>query len=155
MKRRLSSQIRSAKFLFLLIGLGLVYVLINSLIEETANQESMIVMVLVVILCGTLYYLFDQAKTVEFDHEFMYVTGKTGEETVPLKDVYKIKLTMTKINNRSMWKIGYYDQWGAEKSVRILPRWLHKEFDEFKRLVQGANKDVKIQNWSHSFDLDQ
>jgi len=102
-----------------------------------------------------LYFLFDQARTVEFDNKFMYVTGKTGEEKVALKDVYKIKLTMTEINNRSMWKIGYYDQKKTAKTVRILPRLFHKHFNEFKNLAQAANKKVKIPNWSHSFDFDQ
>jgi len=155
MKKRLSSHIRPARFLFLLVGLGLGYVLFNSLMKGTTDQESMIVMSVFLLACVILYYLFDQAKTVEFDNDYMYIKGKTGEETIPLKDVHKIKLTMTKINNRSMWKIGYKNQWGTEKSVRILPRWLHSEFDEFKTLVQAANKNVNIQNWSHSFDLDQ
>ena len=155
MKRRISSHIRWSKFLFLAIGIGLLFGLINSLTEDIVNQENSMVMLGFLIICGILYYLLDRAKTVEFDNAFMYVTGKTGNEKIALKEVFKIKLTMTEINNRSMWKIGYYDQMGTEKSVRILPRWLDSNFDEFKKLVQAANNKVKIQNWSHSFDFDQ
>ena len=112
-------------------------------------------MLLFLIICGVFYYLLDKSKTVEFDSEFMYISGKNGEEKVALKNIHKIKLTMTKVNSRNMWKIGYYDQNRSEKSVRILPRWLHKHFDEFKSLVKKENDNVKVQNWSHSFDFDQ
>jgi ribosomal protein L31E len=69
--------------------------------------------------------------------------------------VYKIKLTMIEINKNNMWKIGYYDNNRIKKSVRILPRFLNKHFDEFTIQVKIANKNVNIQNWSHSLDLDQ
>lgn len=54
-----------------------------------------------------------------------------------------------------MRKIGYLDQKGIEKSVRIFPRWFLQYFNEFQKQVQSANPSVKIQNWSHTFDFDQ
>jgi ribosomal protein L31E len=119
---------------------------------DTKNTS---IIVLFLIISAVLYYLFDVSKTVEFDNDFMYIKGKSGEEKIPLKNVYKIKLTMIEINKNNMWKIGYYDNNRIKKSVRILPRFLNKHFDEFTIQVKIANKNVNIQNWSHSLDLDQ
>ena len=156
MKYRISSHIRWIKYLFLAIGIGLLLELTtNTLLSDDANDESTIVMILFLIICGVLYHLFNLAKTIEFDHEFMYISGKNGEEKVALQNIHKIKLTMTKINNRSMWKIGYYDQQKTKKTVRFSPRLYYNHFDEFKNLVKKENNQVTIQNWSHSFDFDQ
>ncbi|HWJ28210.1 MAG TPA: hypothetical protein VNS32_16825, partial [Flavisolibacter sp.] len=95
------------------------------------------------------------AKTVEFDKDNMYVTDRRNEVSLPLKNVYKIKLTMTRINNRHLWKIGYYNNEGEAKAVRILPGRFYKYFNEFEEAVKKANPDVKISNWTWSFDLDQ
>jgi len=155
MKRRISSHIRWIRFLFVAVGLALIYSFTSSLIDNNIDQEEAIVELGFLIVCVGVYYLIDKAKVVEFDHNFMYLTGKAGEEKIPLKEIYNIKLTMTEINNRNMWKIDYFDNDGAEKSVRILPRWSHKHLDEFKDYVKAANKDAKIKNWTHSFDFDQ
>ena len=155
MRTRISSHIRWARFLFLLAAIGFLTWIIMSLVEESIHQDGIPVMLMAMLICGLLYYFFDLAKAVEYDSDFMYVKGKSGEEKIPLKDIYKIKLTMIQINKRNLWKISYYDERRVEKSVRILPRFMHVRFDEFKDRVRIANKNVKIKNWSHSFDLDQ
>lgn len=153
MRNRISTNIRLARFLFVALGIGLLFDLTYTIFKNDYDQEKIIVEIVFLIINSILYYLFDKAKTVEFDDDFMYVTGKAGEEKIPLKDIYKIKLTLAEINDRNMWKIGYYDNSQNEKIVRILPAY--PQFDNFKKGVMAANKDLKIRNWSHSFDIDQ
>jgi len=155
MRKRISRKLRGARFLFIAIGTIFLITLPISLSKETINEEHVIVQIAFLIICAVLYYLFDKAKVVEFDSGYMYITGKNSREKIPLKNVYKIKLTMIRINNRSMWKIGYYDALNIQKSVRILPKWFNKHFDEFVDSVKAVNKDLSYKSWSHSFDFDQ
>lgn len=141
--------------MFIILGIFLLFLLGNSLSKQVIDYESVIVQLVFLSISIILYFLFDKAKTVEFDTNYMYVSGKGEEERILLSDVFKIKLTMTKINNRSMWKISYYDVNKAQKSVRVLPRWFYENFNEFKAAVKSANEDVTIKNFSHSFDFDQ
>ena len=83
----------------------------------------------------------------------MIITLNANIEIIPLIDVQNIKLTMTRINYRSLWKIKYIDNNGIQKSVRILPD--SKNFGRFKENIKRINPDVEINNWSHSFDFDQ
>tara|TARA_R110000868_G_scaffold391722_1_gene661979 strand:+ start:274 stop:741 length:468 start_codon:yes stop_codon:yes gene_type:complete len=155
MKKRISSNIRWARFLFILFGFIFLTALIITLAKDSIHQDAVIAESIFLIICPILYYLFDKAKTVEFDKDFMYVTSKNKKEKIPLKMIYKIKLTMTEINNRSMWKISYYDENNISKSVRILPRWFYQDFYEFKDAVIAVNKNLIYKSYSHSFDIDQ
>lgn len=155
MRYRISSDTRTTKYLFLAIGIGLVVVIINSLGEENFNPKDLIGYFAFLLPCALFYYFFDRTKTVEYDNQFMYVIWKNEEEKVALRNIIQIKLTMTSINDRSLWKISYHDQSGAKKSVRFLPKWFHQHFEQFKSLVQKENKKVVIQNWASSLDFDQ
>ena len=155
MKKRISTNIRWARFLFIVLSTILTIALSVTLSNDLIDQEAVLVLTIFLIICPILYYLFDKAKTVEFDKEFMYITDKKEIVKVPLRRVFKIQLTMTQINKRNMWKISYYDKNNSQKSVRILPKLFYKDFYEFKDLVQQINKDLEFKNSSHSFDFDQ
>ena len=155
MRKRVSSNIRDFRFLFPFIGLLIIAQIIHAGVINRYDRQVVIVEIVVLFACVGLYFLFDHAKNVEFDQDFMYVMHRSGEEIIPLKDVNRIKYTMTQINNKNMWLIGYYDKNKVEQSVRILPRWFYRHFDEFKNCVRAANNEVKIKNYSHSFDIDQ
>lgn len=93
-----------------------------------------------------------------FDSENLYLLRHTGTETIPLATIYKIKLTMTSMDNHSVWKIGYRDASNQEKAVRVLPRYygfFRSRMTDFKEAVKQQNPTVTITNWSHSFDFDQ
>ena len=137
------------------IGLVLLLSVLIQLTQPFSNEKALPVKLFAFSICALLYYLFDCARIVEFDSENMYLIRKKDEEIVPLKNVYKIKLTMTRINNHNFWKIGYVDDFGIKRAVRILPGWPRKYFDDFKEQVKSANPEVRITNWSWSFDLDQ
>ena len=155
MRHRISSHIRWGRYLCLAVMLGLMYGLVSTYSDDSVEPEAKVVMSFFLIGAGVLYWAFDVAKTVEYDMNYMYIKGKSEEERIALKDIYQIKLTTIRINNRSMWKISYYTPARSRKSVRILPRLFQEGFDEFKDYVRTANKDVKIKSWSHSFDFDQ
>lgn len=155
MRIRISRDLRMIRFLFVVLFVVTFFLLIYSLLAEELNQETILIEFIFLVFFCVLYYLFDKAKTVEFGEEFMYINGKKGEEIVLLKDICKIKITMTEINDVNLWKISYYSYEGVIQSVRILPRFIDNSFDRFKSSVKIANEAVVIQNWSHSFDLDQ
>ena len=155
MRHRISSNIRWIRFLFTAIGLVILFDIMSSIIEDNFDNEKIIIEFVFIIACFGLSYLFNKAKIVEFDNNFMYIRSKTFEEKIPLKNVYKIKMTMTKINKQNMWKIGYYEKDQVEKSIRILPRFFSKDFEEFKNIVKIKNRNVELQNWSYSLDFDQ
>jgi hypothetical protein len=155
LKKRISQDIRWIRFVFIAPGAAALYGHIKSIIDKGITLEGTIITLMILTISVLVYLLLDHARKVEFDKDFMYLTGKTLTEKIPLENVVKIKLTKTKLNNQNMWKIAYLDQKGKEKSVRVLPRWFDQHFDEFKKQVQNANPSAKIQNWSHPFDFDQ
>lgn len=154
MKKRISRNLRIGRYLFIVLGIIFSAALFYSLSVEFIDLEEIIVEAIFLSICLLLYYLFDHAKTVEFDHNHMYVSGKKEKEKIPLEKVFKIKLTMTEINKRNMWKISYYDKNNDKKAVRILPRSFYKHFNEFKDAVQAVNKDLIYKSYSHSLDFD-
>ncbi|WP_276481083.1 hypothetical protein [Paraflavitalea pollutisoli] len=146
---QISSNLRSGRYIALLVGLVALFILIRSW-EET---QTVIVCGVLVAIAGFLYYLHDKAKTVEFDEGSMYISRKDVTETVPLAAIYSIKLTMTQVNDRNLWKIKYLNSNGEKSAVRFLPR--RDAFEAFKKAVQEKNGSVDIKNWSHSLDFDQ
>ena len=145
----ISRDLNSGKYIVLVIGLILAIVLfINHNDKETVSAALSFLAIAIL-----LYYLLNKAKKVEFDEKNMIITLNANIEIIPLIDVQNIKLTMTRINYRSLWKIKYIDNNGIQKSVRILPD--SKNFERFKENVKRINPDVEINNWSHSFDFNQ
>ena len=145
----ISRDLNSGKYIVLVIGLILAIVLfINHNDKETVSAVLSLLAIAIL-----LYYLLNKAKKVEFDEKNMIITLNANIEIIPLIDVQNIKLTMTRINYRSLWKIKYIDNNGIQKSVRILPD--SKNFGRFKENIKRINPDVEINNWSHSFDFDQ
>ena len=154
-KRRISAHIRWMRFIFAPLGAYFIYLFFKHLIESHIDSEAFISSFIFSLISIGLYYFFNTAKTVEFDENHMYVRDKEKkEEKIPLNRIYKIKLTMIEINNKSLWKIYYYNENQVETSVKILPRWMNLNFNKFKDAVKTANKDAEIRNWSHSFDFD-
>jgi hypothetical protein len=89
-----------------------------------------------------------------FDTENWYLHRTTSTETVPLKQVQRIKFTLTEIAGASVWKISYRRPDGQLHSLRLLPIWLGR-MAEFREAVQQQNSQVDIVTFSHSFDFDQ
>lgn len=154
-RHRISSNLRVGRYVMLAVAILLLLILVSAFIGQVFKQDQAIGAMVGLIVAGILYYLFDHSKTVEYNQAFMFISGKTGTKEIPLKQIFKIKRTMTQINDRSMWKIKYLDDAGQEQSVRILPKVFGEGFREFKATVKSVNRKVEIQNWSHSFDFDQ
>ena len=146
---RISRSLEAGKYVMLVIGLVLITVLF--FLNEDTN--TLITCAIFLVISGVLYYLFSNAKTVEFDEVNMFISNKKGNEVIPLTNIFRIKLTMTQINNDNFWKIKYTGEQGEKLAVRILPK--RDTFEVFKRVVREKSPSVEIKNWSHSFDLDQ
>lgn len=111
---------------------------------------------LVFFFCSLLFFLIvNSTSIVEFDDKNMYIKKYEKIEIVPLKNIKKIKLTLTTLNERNLWKISYLDKKGVVKNIRMIPRIWYQNFSKFKKEVQNSNHNVEIINWSHSFDIDQ
>jgi len=151
MRQRISTNLRWNRFIFVVLGLYLPYVILTAVEPKNINVEIILVALLITGICSLIYYLIDRAVKVEYDQHFMYVIRKKGEEKIPLEKVQRINITTIRINNRSMWQIAYYDANNLSKSIRILPRYF-EYFDEFQEVVKKANEEVSVKNFSHPFD---
>jgi hypothetical protein len=154
-RQPVSRNFRWVRFIFLLIGLIFLLTLYSEITNGFLKAGSLLKKGIPLLLMGFFFYRINRTKTVEFNAEYMYLTGKEGEECIPLKDVYKIKFTMTSLSNENFWKIGYTDTQGRQRAVRILPKYRKEKFSSFQQLVKKANPGVRIRNWSHSFDFDR
>src|SRR5690554_2882833 len=84
MKNRISSNLRIIRFLFLALGLVLIYFIFLSFVQMPIATKDIIMKGLLLVLCLILYMLCDSAKTIEFDQESLYISGKSDEEKLPL-----------------------------------------------------------------------
>ena len=149
MERHLISRnIRDGRYLMIVIAAFCSYVLAISRDTETTIAAGVFM-----VACCVLFYLLHRAREVAHDENYLYISGRGVEQIVPLENVFKIKLTMTRINDSYFWKIGYNDSNGKASAVRVLPQ--QKSFEHFKNLVSIKNPQVAIKNYSHSFDFDQ
>lgn len=146
---RISRSLEAGKYLVTVIAVISIVVLFYTYNDANTSIPCMIFLA----MSGILYYLFSIAKTVEFDEQHLFISDKKRSEVIPLNNVFKIKLTMTQINNDNFWKIKYIGNDGKENVVRILPQ--RENFEVFKKTVEQKNSQVEIRKWSHSFDVDQ
>jgi hypothetical protein len=96
------------------------------------------------------FYLRD---TVEFDDNNMYISRSSGEVSVDLKDIYKVKIVAFAINRRYMWKIKYKAN-GIEKAARFYPDSDRVTLNEFIDLVKSKTPNAEIVYSTNSFDFD-
>lgn len=148
---RISGNLTVYKYVIIIVEAYFIYCILFMSIPN----KTMAAYAVGLIIFGMFFYLLHHSKKVEFDDDYMYITGRKKTEVIPLKNVYKIKLTMASINNAPLWKIGYSDETGNQKAVRILPKFFSDDFETFKSVVSIKNENVKIKNWSHSLDFDQ
>ena len=69
----------------LVIGL----VLITVLFFLNENTNTLITCAIFLVISGVLYYLFSNAKTVEFDEVNMFISNKKGNEVIPLTNIFR------------------------------------------------------------------
>ena len=128
-------------------------------IPLTLKAISLFAVFLGICFCIWTYKIFDKAKTVEFSVNNMIVTSKTEQHSIPLKNIFKIKITKTNFNLKHIYKIWYYNDNDTKEYVRILPRYGWRTtplyFNEFINCVKRQNKDVIISHFSGFFDFDQ
>lgn len=142
-------------FFILAIGIKIIYSNTNSFTDFEIVNDNIQQNLLFLLIFIVMFYFFYQAKTVEFDNEYMFVSSRKGVEKIQLKDVFKIKLTLSRIQYAYFWKISYKNNDGIHKSVRILPINKSNVFNEFIDVVRKKNSNLITKHWSHSFDFDQ
>ena len=133
---------RMAPFKYLMIG-GIVfcfYILIKSP-GSPGDKTPLIIALVFITIFSILGYLAYYASTVEFDDEYMYVTNKKFDKTIPLNKITAIELTSATINQSHFWKISYSDD-TADESVRIIP--IYEKFNLFTDRVKEKNADVVV-----------
>ena len=155
MRKRISTNLRWARFIPAAVFVALLYSIVNLINNDNRENEALIGICISAIVCVALYFIFDSAKKVEFDQNHLFIISKKGEESIPLKNIHGIKLTSYEINNSNMWKIKFTNRSNSYDSVKFLPIYNDNSFEEFKQTVYQANPNVSIQKWTHSFDFDQ
>src|SRR5690348_15242529 len=73
---RISASIRWTRFIFLAIGIVVFIGLLNQFSQRLANTNAFFTQFLILAACGLFFYLFNSAKTVEFDNDNMYVIDR-------------------------------------------------------------------------------
>ncbi|MGI8892691.1 MAG: hypothetical protein ACR2GN_04445 [Bacteroidia bacterium] len=155
MRRRISTNLRATKYIFIIIGAFFIVYLINIITDPVLDLDKLLIIFFFFFVNILLYYLFDRAKQVEYDNKLLYIIYENEIEQIPLEDVVKIKMTSFQINNRNLWKISYLNTDGILSSVKILPLLNDNIFETFISYMKTSNNKTEIQNWTHSFDFDQ
>lgn len=146
MRRRISTNKRSWKYVPIIIGILMIGMIIKILTENKNDILAIGILTLFVFLLTGLYFVFDRAKSIEFDNEHLFILSKNSEERISFKNIRKIKKTIAEINDRDIWKIYYRDKNNIETSIRVWPRWNSKYFEEFKITALDKNNEIEIQS---------
>ncbi|MDC6362393.1 MULTISPECIES: hypothetical protein [Flavobacteriaceae] len=146
MRRRISTNKRSWKYVPIIIGILMIGMIIKILTENKNGILAIGILTLFVLLLTGLYFVFDRAKSIEFDNEHLFISSKNSEERISFKNIRKIKKTIAEINDRDIWKIYYRDKNNIETSIRVWPRWNSKYFEEFKITALDRNNEIEIQS---------
>ena len=75
----------------------------------------------------------------------MFVKRKKNEVKIKLEQIKKIKKTNIEVNDKSIWRIYYTDNFYNEKSIRIRPRFNSEYFNEFRKSVKLKNENLIIE----------
>lgn len=151
MKKQISTNLRWLRYFVLLFGLIVLYDFSHALTNINEEFEKTVVEIIFLFLFAGLYILLDNTKTVAFDSENLYITGKSNEEKIPLIDVVKVNLTTAKINEKNLWKITYQNTYKNNNSVTFLP--INKSFTHFINEVKRVKPDVGIMVGSHPLEF--
>ena len=151
MRERISRTSYSTEVIMIIVGIVLV---VSGFYGELTGKTVVKIVVGLALIALAVYSIKKLYSTVEFDEKFLYIKRGEAVEEIPLANIFMIKLTMFSVNYSHFWKIKYIDTYGQQKAVRFLPKW-DMAFQRFKDYVKEINHDVKIKNWSWTFDFDQ
>ena len=146
MRKRISTKTRNWKYVPIVIGILLIGMIIKILTENKNDTLAVGILTLFVLLLTGLYFVFDKAKSIEFDNEYLFISSKKSNEKISFKNIRKIKKTLAEINDRDIWKIYYRDKSNIEKSIKIWPRWNSNYFEQFKEMALKKNNEIEIKN---------
>jgi hypothetical protein len=153
MKKIISRQFKTVRYILLgfmlFFSIPLLYFSSLAINDELETVDPIFVIIIFEIIMGIFLLGISLLKVVQFDSNNLIITKGEDEKSIPLKNIHTIKMTIVFFIDSSVWKIKYLDIDKTEKSVRLLP---NANFLEFKELVELKNDDVKIKNWSSSFD---
>ncbi|MFC4218888.1 hypothetical protein [Flagellimonas marina] len=146
MRKRISTNIRNWKYVPIIIGILMIGIIFKILTENNDDLLAIGILSSFIFLLIGLYFVFDRAKSIEFDDQFLFISSKNSDEKIPLKKIIGIKKTLAEINDRDIWKIYYRDKNNLEKSIRVWPRWNSKYFEEFKNIALSINDKIEVKN---------
>lgn len=145
-RKRISTNTRNWKYVPIIIGILIILIIIKILTENNNDVLGVGILTLFIFLLTGLYFVFDRAKSIEFDNEYLFISSKNSEEKISFKNILKIKKTFAEINDRDIWKIYYRDRNNIEKSIIIWPRWDSKYFEEFKNVALKNNNEIEVKS---------
>ncbi|HEX8516356.1 MAG TPA: hypothetical protein VF868_09170 [Bacteroidia bacterium] len=162
MRRRISTNIRVGRLLILPLTVGLlilnIYVFFIS-DDKLDNSSSFIISGISVIFMVIGYFLYkylDNEKTIEYDDNNMYVSGKFGTKEIQLAKITSLIMTPTRLNDNFKWKIIYIDKDNTEGFVIFFSRPLNVNLADFSKAIMTKNSDAKVQGFSFGpFQVDK
>ena len=145
MRKRISASNKIKKY-FILICLGMLpFISLNIYFENGFDIFTTFLLILMGFIFSSIYLYFDRVKILEYDKNYLFVKGKKNEVKIKLEQIKKIKKTNIEVNDKSIWRIYYTDNFYNEKSIRIRPRFNSEYFNEFRKSVKLKNENLIIE----------
>jgi hypothetical protein len=129
-RRALSSRLIGEKIVFFIL-------LIVVLLFCIKHYPGILFVAVPVLVCLD-YLIYYRPNYIEFDDDRLFIKRKKGIESVALKDVYLVKMTLWGIGTKSLWRIKYSTP-GKDGVVRFYPRANKANLVEFMTLVKACN----------------
>ena len=116
-------------------------------------QSLDLILTFIPIIFGIGYITFYLPDYIEYDENNIYVRRRNSNFTIPLEDIYMVKMTMLSIGHRNIWKIKFISN-GIEGDARFYARYFSSSFEDFISKAKSQNPKIVINNFSWSFDFD-
>lgn len=152
MRKKVSTKDNSFEIVILVIGVILA-IRLRFIFSPYPDDNLFWGLIGVLTIWGAVYSLKNKT-VIEFDADYLYLSRGKNAIMLPLSHVNTIKLTMTRINSRRVWKLKYTDMDDKKFAARFLPAD-DDHFQAFVEQVKKANPNLIYQPYSNSVDFDQ
>lgn len=148
MKQRISKNISWKRYIYALISLILLYDVFRLITLTHSFSNRAEYELIAALIFAVFYYYFSHRKTLHYDEQYLYITSTYKKTGISLKNITKVSLTHTKINDTDTWKIHYINSENEKRNIRFIPntKKCPECFEVFKAHVKTLNPEVKIEN---------
>lgn len=127
-----------------------------NLLESEFYWREFFILLGFYLMLGLWIYITLGKINIFYDSEYMYLKSRKNMEIIPLKNIYRLKLTLSDMAILGMqyseYRIEYIDNDNESSEVSFWVSTISARIDDFESTLKKVNVNVKAEHWAHSFE---